>query len=86
MTTLKRHPFLPTFYLHTLSSTSYFNYKVDFRCGVPSVTLEGEKSDWIIILSRLPKLESFGSEPASTILKLLSPRFNVQDLHTYLDR
>lgn len=61
-------------YPHTLSS-SYFNYKVVLRCGVPSVTLEGEKSDWVTILSRLTKLESFGPEPKAWAA-LLRPILN----------
>jgi len=32
-------------------------------CSVPSVTLEGEKSDWESILARLDKLGEFGAEP-----------------------
>ena len=32
-------------------------------CGIPSVTLEGEKSDWERLLTRLDKLDSFGEEP-----------------------
>lgn len=38
----------------------YFEYEVMFGCGVPRVTLEGEKSDWEKILSRLEKLKEFG--------------------------
>ncbi|KAJ7045063.1 hypothetical protein C8F04DRAFT_1067580 [Mycena alexandri] len=32
------------------------------RCGIPRVTLEGEKSDWVNILSRLEKLKEYGVE------------------------
>ena len=42
---------------------SYFDYKIRLDCGIPSVTLEGEKSDWERLLTRLDKLESFGEEP-----------------------
>ena len=41
----------------------YFDYKCCIRCGLPSVTLLGEKADWEIILKRLDKLETFGAEP-----------------------
>ena len=42
---------------------SYFDYKFSTMCGIPSVTLEGEKSDWERLLARLDKLDSFGEEP-----------------------
>lgn len=41
-------------------------------CGIPSVTLEGEKADWEKLLSRLDKLPTFGPEPAAWA-KLLQP-------------
>ncbi|KAF5007058.1 hypothetical protein FDECE_6603 [Fusarium decemcellulare] len=41
----------------------YFTYKMSLTCGIPSVTLLGEVSDWEIILSRLDKLEQLGDEP-----------------------
>lgn len=41
----------------------YFDYKCCICCGLPSVTLLGEKADWEIILKRLDKLETFGAEP-----------------------
>ncbi|KAF8152210.1 hypothetical protein B0H34DRAFT_677611 [Crassisporium funariophilum] len=44
---------------------AYFSYKIELRCGIPSVTLEGEKSDWENILARLDKLNSFGAEPTA---------------------
>ncbi|KAJ7612063.1 hypothetical protein FB45DRAFT_1117742 [Roridomyces roridus] len=31
-------------------------------CGIPRVTLEGEKSDWVNILERLEKLKEYGVE------------------------
>jgi hypothetical protein len=43
---------------------NYFEYIRTTACGIPSVTLLGTKEDWQNILSRLPKLASFGSEPA----------------------
>lgn len=45
------------------SLQSYFNYTASFRCGLPSVTLLGEKADYELILQRLDKLRSFGKEP-----------------------
>ena len=42
---------------------SYFSYGFRTCCGIPSVTLEGERSDWVNVLNRIEKLESFGDEP-----------------------
>lgn len=41
----------------------YFSYSFRCCCGIPSVTLLGEKSDWEDILTRLEKLKTFGDEP-----------------------
>lgn len=41
-------------------------------CGIPSVTLEGEKKDWEKILGRIDKLSTFGAEPTAWA-KLLKP-------------
>jgi hypothetical protein len=38
----------------------YFSYKFALRCGIPHVTLEGEKKDWENILQRLEKLKEYG--------------------------
>ncbi|KDQ55839.1 hypothetical protein JAAARDRAFT_208606 [Jaapia argillacea MUCL 33604] len=46
------------------SLKSYFAYKAHLICGIPSVTLQGEKSDWENLLSRIPKLATFGQEAA----------------------
>ncbi|EDR07352.1 uncharacterized protein LACBIDRAFT_327783 [Laccaria bicolor S238N-H82] len=39
---------------------TYFTYRFMFGCGLPRVTLEGEKSDWEIILERLERLKEYG--------------------------
>ena len=46
-------------------------------CGIPSVTLEGEKSDWERLLTRLDKLDSFGEEPKAwaALLRPILTRF-----------
>ena len=38
----------------------YFAYKFNLRCGIPKVTLEGEKKDWETILHRLEHLKKYG--------------------------
>ncbi|KAJ7604342.1 hypothetical protein FB45DRAFT_850892 [Roridomyces roridus] len=41
----------------------YFSYAFGMTtCGIPRVTLEGEKSDWVNILERLEKLKEYGIE------------------------
>ncbi|KAH7889203.1 hypothetical protein F5I97DRAFT_1923775 [Phlebopus sp. FC_14] len=37
-----------------------FPYKFVLRCGIPRVTLEGEKKDWESILTRLERLKKYG--------------------------
>ena len=50
----------------------YFDFKCHMSCGLPSVTLLGEKTDWELIYHRLDKLETFGVEP-SQFCSLLRP-------------
>lgn len=42
---------------------NYFSFKYRTLCGISSITLLGEVADWSDILSRLDKLDEFGSEP-----------------------
>ena len=44
------------------SMKKYFEYKFCLMCGLPSVTLEGEKEDWEDILRRVEKLKEYGVE------------------------
>lgn len=55
----------------------YFSYKCIISCGLPSVTLLGEKADWELILRKLDKLASFGQEPTqfSQLLRPVIKRF-----------
>lgn len=55
----------------------YFDYKIILRCGLPSVTLLGERADWALILTRLNKLTTFGVETAqfATLLEPVVSRF-----------
>jgi hypothetical protein len=41
----------------------YFTYMCDMWCGIPSVTLLGEKEDWEKICRRLDKLSQLGTQP-----------------------
>ena len=50
----------------------YFSYGIELLCGLPSVTLLGEKADWELILARLDKLTTFGEEPTQ-FCRLLKP-------------
>lgn len=59
------------------SLQEYFGYVCYMRCGLPSVTLLGERADWENILSRLDKLKEFGDEPTQfcALLKPVISRF-----------
>jgi hypothetical protein len=50
----------------------YFSYECVMLCGLPSVTLLGEKADYELILERLEYLYQFGEEPA-TFAEYLKP-------------
>ncbi|KAF8964470.1 hypothetical protein BDZ97DRAFT_1815253 [Flammula alnicola] len=61
--------------------SAYFNHKMVLRCGIPSITLEGEKADYEKLLARLDKLDSFGAEPKAWAA-LLRPIFT-QFVHSF---
>jgi hypothetical protein len=50
----------------------YFSYTVGLTCGLPGVTLLGEKADWENLLVRIEKLNSYG-EQAKQWHSLLKP-------------
>ncbi|OJI97963.1 hypothetical protein ASPVEDRAFT_79635 [Aspergillus versicolor CBS 583.65] len=52
----------------------YFSY-VMVLCGIPSVTLLGEREDWVILVEKLEKLHQLGDEPAR-FAQLLRPILN----------
>lgn len=55
----------------------YFSYKMVLLCGIPRVTLEGEKADWEEILRRTTKLKEYGRETTAwyTLLEPILSRF-----------
>lgn len=67
---------------------NYFRYEVMIGCGFPSVTLEGEKSDWENILDRIRKLPKYGDEAMewsvllTPILKNIIMSFDYPDSQT----
>lgn len=50
----------------------YFDYRFRLGCGLPRVTLEGEKSDWEALLVRIEKLKEYGQH-TTTWYQLLHP-------------
>ena len=50
----------------------FFSYKFSLKCGIPSVTLLGDKADWELILTRIEKIPQLGQEPAQWY-QLLKP-------------
>ncbi|TBU26415.1 hypothetical protein BD311DRAFT_789782 [Dichomitus squalens] len=56
---------------------SYFSYKARLLCGIPSVTLEGEKADWERLYKRLDRLPELGEEPErwASMLRPILRRF-----------
>ncbi|KAF4956354.1 hypothetical protein FGADI_3931 [Fusarium gaditjirri] len=50
----------------------YFSYRMCLECGIPSVTLLGEVTDYEDILKRLDKLDEMGEEPTG-FAKFLRP-------------
>lgn len=54
------------------SMQNYFAFMFQLTCGLPSVTLLGEKHDYITILEKLDRLAKYGEEPAQ-FAKVLQP-------------
>ncbi|KAF4618565.1 hypothetical protein D9613_009794 [Agrocybe pediades] len=56
---------------------AYFDYTMHLTCGIPSVTLDGDRSDWVKILERIDKLDAFGEEPKAwaNLLRPILRRF-----------
>ena len=43
---------------------------MDLICGIPSVTLEGEKADWERLYKRLDRLPDLGNQPEQWMVML----------------
>lgn len=56
----------------------YFTYTILLTCGIPSVTLLGNVSDWEDMLTRMHKIEQLGAE-AAQFAKLLRPHLATHD-------
>ncbi|KAF2166254.1 hypothetical protein M409DRAFT_66756 [Zasmidium cellare ATCC 36951] len=54
------------------SLQKYFQYRFQFVCGIPSVTLLGEREDWAKLVGKIGKLASLGDECAK-FAELLEP-------------
>ncbi|CAH0056227.1 unnamed protein product [Clonostachys solani] len=54
------------------SMQSYFHYTMSLRCGIPSVTLLGQREDWVKIRNRLDKIKQFGAEPTVFAKRLIT--------------
>ncbi|KAE8444443.1 hypothetical protein EG329_000534 [Mollisiaceae sp. DMI_Dod_QoI] len=50
----------------------YFSYGCSITCGLPSVTLQGQKSDWEKLATKAERIVTFGDEPKQW-LELLKP-------------
>ncbi len=59
------------------STQKYFEFTCVCLCGLPSVTLLGDRADWELILTRIEKLKEYGEEPTQfyTLLKPIISRF-----------
>ncbi|KAI8714843.1 hypothetical protein NCS52_01205200 [Fusarium sp. LHS14.1] len=42
----------------------FFEFEGMIVCGIPSVTLLGEREDWVRLLGKIDRLKDFGQEPA----------------------
>ena len=58
--------------LFMASMKSYFDYAFVMLCGIPNVTLDGTKQDWIDIQLRLEKLDSWDDDTRAW-KRLLAP-------------
>lgn len=59
------------------ATQKYFDFKCTIMCGLPTVTLLGDRADWNLILTRIEKLKEYGEEPTQfyTLLKPVLSKF-----------
>ncbi|OBZ67751.1 hypothetical protein A0H81_12497 [Grifola frondosa] len=74
-TTVKDTTICSVLLMSTLKA--YFEYGMVCMCGIPSVTLEGERDDWQKLLDRVDRFNEFGDEPKvwSAMLRPILRRF-----------
>ncbi|KAE8366549.1 hypothetical protein BDV27DRAFT_143537 [Aspergillus caelatus] len=69
-------PELRTWIMPAFSTTTYlqkyFSYGMTLVCGIPTVTLLGEKADWESMVAKLDKIPQLGEQPA-IFTRLLRP-------------
>ncbi|PWY68571.1 hypothetical protein BO94DRAFT_540244 [Aspergillus sclerotioniger CBS 115572] len=55
----------------------YFDYTMVLLCGIPTVTLLGEREDWVALLAKLERIPSLGTQPArfAGLLKPILEKF-----------
>jgi Domain of unknown function (DUF4419) len=71
-TTTTRDDLTVTAVLMMATFQKYFSYGSVMKCGLPSVTLLGQKSDWDKLKVKAGRLKTFGEEP-TVWHKLLKP-------------
>lgn len=58
---------------------SYFKYIGGFVCGIPSITIEGNKADWERLLQKVDRLPEFGAEPQEYASRLRPLLIRIRD-------
>ena len=77
-------PIITTAYQITLleSYKKAFEYIAESGCGIPNITLTGEKKDWQEILARLNTLDKLGlTDWKNTLIPIITEFINVFDNH-----
>ncbi|KAJ4297792.1 hypothetical protein N0V90_005687 [Kalmusia sp. IMI 367209] len=60
--TTTEHDIVATMILMMGTQRKVFNYTMHKKCGIPSVTLLGERKDWDVLMVRVQDLWQFGSQ------------------------